>query len=141
MAEDERSDLLSITKKCSFVSPGLCCGREIFLFPGNSLLAQKIKRTAYNTTRFLLGVVPHIAPLIHFFLLQTLRLNSSNHCPLYVRTLRVLTSVVKHTLTCQLKKKNAQCESCELSFIWGKRKTTAWETAFQIALRNCSGLP
>ena len=105
MAEDERSDLLSITKKCSFVSPGLCCGREIFLFPGNSLLAQKIKRTACNTTRFLLGVVPHIAPLIHFFLLQTLRLNSSNHCPLYVRTLRVLTSVVKHTLTCQLKKK------------------------------------
>ena len=28
---------------------------------------------------------------------------------------------------------NAQCESYELSFIWGKMRT-----AFQIALRNCS---
>ena len=26
----------------------------------------------------------------------------------------------------------------ELSFIWGKMRTIAWETAFQIALRNCS---
>ena len=33
--------------------------------------------------------------------------------------------------------KNAQCESCELSFIWGKMRTIAWETAFQLALRNC----
>ena len=24
------------------------------------------------------------------------------------------------------------------SFIWGKMKTTAWDTVFQIALRNCS---
>ena len=35
-------------------------------------------------------------------------------------------------------KKNAQCESCELSFIWGKMRTITQETAFQIALRNCS---
>ena len=37
---------------------------------------------------------------------------------------------------CQLKK-DVQLESCELSFIWGKMRTTALE-AFQIALRNCS---
>ena len=35
------------------------------------------------------------------------------------------------------KKKNAQCESCELSFIWGKMRTATRETAFHIALRNC----
>ena len=34
--------------------------------------------------------------------------------------------------------KNAQCESCELSFIWGKMRTTAREAASQIALRDCS---
>ena len=34
--------------------------------------------------------------------------------------------------------KNAQCESCKLRFIWGKMRTIAWETALQIALRNCS---
>ena len=37
-----------------------------------------------------------------------------------------------------LTEKNAQRESCELSFIWGKMRTIAWETSFQIALRNCS---
>ena len=35
------------------------------------------------------------------------------------------------------KKKKAQCESCEYSFIWGKMRTAAKETAPQIALRNC----
>ena len=30
------------------------------------------------------------------------------------------------------------CQSCELSFIWGKIKSADWETAPQIALRNCS---
>ena len=34
--------------------------------------------------------------------------------------------------------KNAQCENCKLSFIWGKMRTAAWETAPQIALRNSS---
>ena len=34
--------------------------------------------------------------------------------------------------------KNAQHESCELSFIGGKRRTAAQEPAPQIALRNCS---
>ena len=34
--------------------------------------------------------------------------------------------------------KDAKCESCELSFIWGKMKTAAWETAPPIALRDCS---
>ena len=41
------------------------------------------------------------------------------------------------TITVDLKKK-AQCESCELSFIWGKMSTAAEETELQIALRNCS---
>ena len=29
-------------------------------------------------------------------------------------------------------------ESCKLSFIWGKMRTAARETVFQIAVRNCS---
>ena len=35
------------------------------------------------------------------------------------------------------KKKKAQCESCELSFIWGQMRTIAQETASQIPLRKC----
>ena len=31
--------------------------------------------------------------------------------------------------------KNVQSEGC---FIWGKKRTVAWEIAPQIALRNCS---
>ena len=38
---------------------------------------------------------------------------------------------------CRLKK-HAQLESFELSFIWGKTSTIAWETASLMALRNCS---
>ena len=34
--------------------------------------------------------------------------------------------------------KNAQCKSCQLSFIWGKMRTAAWEIHPQTALRNCS---
>ena len=34
--------------------------------------------------------------------------------------------------------KNAQGGNCNLSFIWGKMRTAAWETAPQIALRNSS---
>ena len=34
-------------------------------------------------------------------------------------------------------KKKAQCESCELSFIWGKMRAAAWEIEAQIALRSC----
>ena len=41
-------------------------------------------------------------------------------------------------LICMLTKKDAQRESCELSFIWGKMKTSAQETAPQIALRDAS---
>ena len=37
-----------------------------------------------------------------------------------------------------LTKKDVQLESCELSFIWGKMRTAAWEAASQIALRDCS---
>ena len=35
-------------------------------------------------------------------------------------------------------KKDVQLESCELSFIWGKRRTAALEAASQRALRDCS---
>ena len=35
-------------------------------------------------------------------------------------------------------KKDAQLESFELSFIWGKMRTAAQEAAPQIALRGCS---
>ena len=34
-------------------------------------------------------------------------------------------------------KRCVQLESCELSFIWGKMRTTAQETAPQIAMRDC----
>ena len=34
--------------------------------------------------------------------------------------------------------KNARRESCELCIIWDKMRTIVWETASQIALRNCS---
>ena len=37
-----------------------------------------------------------------------------------------------------LLKKDVQLENCELSFIWGKIRTAAWEAASQIALRDCS---
>ena len=33
--------------------------------------------------------------------------------------------------------KIAQLETRDLSFIWGKMRTTAQETAFQIVLKNC----
>ena len=36
------------------------------------------------------------------------------------------------------KKEKTQHDICELKFIWGKMRTIAQETAFQIALRNCS---
>ena len=36
------------------------------------------------------------------------------------------------------KKKSAQRENCELSFIWGKMRTLVQGTAFQTALTNCS---
>ena len=38
----------------------------------------------------------------------------------------------------QLTKKDVQLESCELSFIFGKMRTAAWEVASQIALKDCS---
>ena len=37
-----------------------------------------------------------------------------------------------------LTKKDAQLESSKLSLIWGKVRTAAWDTAPQIALRDCS---
>ena len=37
-----------------------------------------------------------------------------------------------------LTKKDVQLKSCKLSFIWDKMRTTAWEAASQIALRDGS---
>ena len=37
-----------------------------------------------------------------------------------------------------VEKKIAQCESWELSIIWGKMRTVAWDTKSQISLGNCS---
>ena len=37
-----------------------------------------------------------------------------------------------------LTKKDVQCESCELSFIWGKMRIAAQEIALQLVLRDCS---
>ena len=61
---------------------------------------------------------------------------------LYIPEIHQIPSMIKtkrskstHFLT---KKKDVQLESCELSFIWGKMRTAAWEAASQIALRGCS---
>ena len=35
-------------------------------------------------------------------------------------------------------KENAQRESCQLSFMWDNMRIVPWETAPQMALRNCS---
>ena len=35
-------------------------------------------------------------------------------------------------------KKDAQVESCKLSFIWSKTRTARQEATVQIALRDCS---
>ena len=43
-----------------------------------------------------------------------------------------------YVATLLLTKKDAQHESFKLSFIWDKMRTAAWETAPQIALRDCS---
>ena len=57
----------------------------------------------------------------------------SNHLKL-CRPLLLLLSIFP---SCWLKK-NAQPEIWELSFIWGRMRTAAWEIIPQIALRNCS---
>ena len=44
---------------------------------------------------------------------------------------------MQHYFSLVSTKKDAR-ESYELSFNGGKVRTTAWESAFQIALRNCS---
>ena len=41
-------------------------------------------------------------------------------------------------ITVDLKKNDVQLENCELSFIWGKMRTTARKASSQIALRDCS---
>ena len=41
-------------------------------------------------------------------------------------------------LVMSTKKKDVQLVTCELSFIWGKRRSAAREAASQIALRDCS---
>ena len=57
-------------------------------------------------------------------------------CPALKKTLYHL-SHQGSTVMVGSTKKDAQCESCELSFIWGKMRTATRETAPQIILRNC----
>ena len=65
---------------------------------------------------------------------------------LLVPTLRFLRvgeggkSTLRHFISCHncWLLKNAQHESCKLSFIWGNMRTEVWETGSQIALRSCS---
>ena len=51
---------------------------------------------------------------------------------------RFFTSYQGSPLVVVSTEKNAQSESCELSFIWGKMRTVAQEIAPKIALRNCN---
>ena len=51
-----------------------------------------------------------------------------------VRTLPLLLNILFSVFM----KKDAQFESCKLSFIWGKMRTATREAASQIALRKCS---
>ena len=44
--------------------------------------------------------------------------------------------ITLHSVDFCLLKKDTQCESCQLSFTWGKMRTAAWETLPQIALRG-----
>ena len=53
-------------------------------------------------------------------------------------TTELLSVQAQTTLTLCRLKKDVQHESFELSFIWGKMRTAAWEIAPQIALRNCA---
>ena len=55
-------------------------------------------------------------------------------CPLHFDILSCAVSYI--TIMC-VTEKNAQCESCELSFIWDNMSTIAPETASQTSLRNC----
>ena len=60
---------------------------------------------------------------------------------IYIRSLFCMSNCVRFKV-CKglvvLTKKDAQHESCKLSFIWGKMRTVSREPASQIALRNCS---
>ena len=60
---------------------------------------------------------------------------------IYIRSLFCMSNCVRFKV-CKglvvLTKKDAQHESCKLSFIWGKMRTAAWKRVLQTALRNCS---
>ena len=62
----------------------------------------------------------------------------SNHYVIHLKHIQCYTSIIS-----LLTKKDAQCESCELNFIWGKilfgaKCGVAQEAAPQIAPRDCS---
>ena len=42
-----------------------------------------------------------------------------------------LETLVLQNLGCVNVKKDTQCESCKLRFIWGKMRAAAWETAME----------
>ena len=76
-------------------------------------------------------------------ILHTIFRDDYNNLYSYQQCTRVLFPPYLHqyfylfSFWCQLKK-IAQHEICKLSFVWGKMRTAAQETAPQRALRNCS---
>ena len=53
-------------------------------------------------------------------------------------TIEMNRNIMFNYVNLKKKKKDVQLESCELSFIWGKMRTAAWEAASQIAPSDCS---
>ena len=85
------------------------------------------------------GSNPSVLYLLHWWAgsLPLVPLGKPIYCYILCLYLYTFTHTHPHTHTCWLKK-NAQSESCKLSFIWGNVGAAAQETAPQIALRNCS---
>lgn len=55
-----------------------------------------------------------------------------------IKLLEFLSQNIKPKLAVLTEKKIAQCESCELNFIWGKMRTAVQETASRQLWRNCA---
>ena len=87
----------------------------------------------------LITVLPRIWVLIIYQTKDTLQKSRTMEQDVYWKQDQGLRSpVLIRSVTWEVKKKNAYCENCKVSFIWGKMKTAVCETAPQIALRNCS---
>lgn len=72
----------------------------------------------------------------HIFISLTAKFKKKLYCISLYHLLPPMPQLI--VIWCWLEKKNAQCASCKLSFIWDKMSTIAQETAYQIVLRNFS---